>query len=79
MDSRFELIAGTTEGGKMKLKLSEASEKANESPPTKVIITDIEIPFMSMVMFMVEWALAAIPAIIILSLAIWLPLWLLRG
>jgi len=55
-------------------------EKINEeSPlPTKVIITDIEMPFMSMVMLMVEWALAAIPAIFILSLPVWIVFWLLR-
>ncbi len=32
----------------------------------KVIITDIHMPFMSMVAFMVKWAIAAIPAFIIL-------------
>lgn len=34
--------------------------------PIQVLITDIEMPFMSMVTFMVKWAVAAIPAIIIL-------------
>jgi len=32
-----------------------------------VVITDIRMPFTSMVIFMVKWAIAAIPAIIILS------------
>lgn len=32
----------------------------------EVTVTDIKIPFWSMVMSMVKWALAAIPAIIIL-------------
>lgn len=33
----------------------------------QVVITDIKMPFISMVVFMVKWAIAAIPAIIILS------------
>lgn len=33
---------------------------------TKVIITDVQMPFGSMVTFMVKWAFAAIPALIIL-------------
>ncbi|HSN41551.1 MAG TPA: hypothetical protein VLT92_15300 [Burkholderiales bacterium] len=32
----------------------------------EVTVTDIKIPFWSMVILMVKWALAAIPAIIIL-------------
>ena len=32
----------------------------------QVVVTDIRIPFWSMVVLMVKWALAAIPAIIIL-------------
>lgn len=34
---------------------------------TEVVITDIRMPFWSMIVFMVKWAIAAIPAIIILS------------
>jgi hypothetical protein len=34
----------------------------------KVIVTDINMPFGSMVTFMVKWALAAIPALIILAI-----------
>tara|TARA_R110002110_G_scaffold95455_1_gene246498 strand:- start:51520 stop:51708 length:189 start_codon:yes stop_codon:yes gene_type:complete len=33
----------------------------------EVVITDIRMPFWSMVTFMVKWAIAAIPAIIILA------------
>ena len=33
---------------------------------TEIVVTDIKIPFVSMVVLMVKWALAAIPAIIIL-------------
>lgn len=33
-----------------------------------VVVTDIDMPFGSMVVFMVKWALASIPAIIILTI-----------
>lgn len=39
-----------------------------QSNQTKVVISDIKMPFWSMVVFMVKWAIAAIPAIFILSL-----------
>jgi hypothetical protein len=32
----------------------------------EIVVTDIRIPFWSMVVLMVKWALAAIPAVIIL-------------
>ena len=39
----------------------------NETPPQQgVVVTDIRMPFWSMVVFMVKWAIAAIPAMIIL-------------
>ena len=38
------------------------------STGTEVTIVDVKMPFMSMVVFMVKGALAAIPAIIILSI-----------
>jgi len=34
----------------------------------KVVVTDINIPFRSMVVLMVKWAVATIPALIILIL-----------
>lgn len=34
----------------------------------EVVVTDIKIPFWSMVILMVKWAIAAIPAVIILML-----------
>jgi hypothetical protein len=36
--------------------------------PREVVITDVKMPFWSIVVLMVKWAIAAIPAIIILSL-----------
>ncbi|MFH1672951.1 MAG: hypothetical protein ABIF87_05950 [Pseudomonadota bacterium] len=35
---------------------------------SNVVVTDIKMPFSSMVIFMVKWAVASIPAIIILSI-----------
>ena len=32
----------------------------------EVVVTDVKIPFLSMVVLMVKWAIAAIPALIIL-------------
>ncbi|MBO8093655.1 MAG: hypothetical protein J7D60_10125 [Prosthecochloris sp.] len=32
----------------------------------EVVVTDIQMPFWSMVKFMIKWAIASIPAIIIL-------------
>jgi len=37
---------------------------ANEK--SEVVVTDVKIPFLSMVVLMVKWAVAAIPALIIL-------------
>ena len=37
-----------------------------ESKSTEVTVVDIKMPFWSMVTFMVKWAIAAIPPIIIL-------------
>ena len=34
----------------------------------EVVVTDIKMPFMSMVVFMIKWAIASIPAIIILMI-----------
>jgi len=32
----------------------------------EVVVTDVKIPFLSMVVLMVKWAVAAIPALIVL-------------
>jgi len=37
-----------------------------EANKTEVTVVDIRMPFWSMVVFMVKWAIASIPAIIIL-------------
>lgn len=43
----------------------QPSKNANTQ---RAVIVDIEMPFVSMVVFMVKWALASIPAFIILSI-----------
>ncbi len=43
-----------------------------------VVVTDVRMPFWSMVVFMVKWAVASIPAIIILG-ALWTAVWMLAG
>lgn len=35
---------------------------------SEVVVVDVQMPFMSMVTFMIKWAVAAIPAFIILAL-----------
>jgi len=35
--------------------------------PRNVVVTDIKMPFWSMVIFMVKWAIAAIPALLLLA------------
>jgi len=34
----------------------------------KVVITDIKMPFFSMVVFMIKWMLASIPAFIVIAI-----------
>lgn len=42
----------------------------SEVTNSHVVITDIKMPFLSMVVFMVKWAIAAIPALIILAILV---------
>ena len=39
----------------------------NSDEPSTVIVVDLQMPFFSIVILMVKWALASIPAIIILA------------
>lgn len=38
----------------------------DEPRPQEVVVTDVAMPFWSMVTFMVKWAIASIPAFLIL-------------
>jgi hypothetical protein len=40
----------------------------SSDPRNEVVVVNINMPFWSMVRFMVKWAIAAIPAIIILAI-----------
>lgn len=40
---------------------------AQLEPGARVIVTDVDMPFGSMVQFMVKWAIATIPALFLLS------------
>lgn len=40
----------------------------NDEEAKKVIVVDLQMPFFSIVVLMVKWALASIPAIIILAI-----------
>jgi uncharacterized membrane protein YvbJ len=48
---------------------AQATAPAAPAPtaPVRVVVTDVEIPFMSMVSLLVTWALAAIPAAAIVA------------
>lgn len=59
---RYNLKEGTTKGGSPS---APSSETLNAST-NRVTVTDVQMPFGSMVVFMVKWAIASIPAIIIL-------------
>ena len=37
-----------------------------DAQKAEVVVVDVKMPFLSMVAFMVKWAIAAIPAILIL-------------
>jgi hypothetical protein len=40
----------------------------NNESDKRVVVTDIRMPFLSMMVFMIKWVIASIPAFIILSI-----------
>lgn len=40
----------------------------SDADRSEVVVVDVQMPFMSMVTFMVKWTLASIPALIILAI-----------
>ena len=44
------------------------SKARRESGDQNVVVTDVRMPFVSMVVLMVKWAIASIPALIILTI-----------
>ena len=57
-------VNSKTGGAQMQL------QRANSISGNSVVIGDIKMPFLSMVTFMVKWALAAIPAMIIIAVIV---------
>ncbi len=49
------------------MSVVEGREMSEENNKQEVTVVDIKMPFMSMVVFMVKFAIASIPAFIILS------------
>ncbi len=37
------------------------------APTTRVVVTDVDVPFWSMVALMIKWAFASIPALIVVG------------
>jgi hypothetical protein len=54
--------------GEEALRTNKEGLDMNQPENQKVHIVDLEMPFMSMVRFMVKWAIAAIPALLILAI-----------
>ena len=49
------------------IKIEEKDERQSRHKGTQTVkISDIDIPFTSMIIFMVKWAIASIPALLIL-------------
>mgnify|MGYP006118641153 CR=1 FL=1 len=58
-------------GGPLPAQSATSGARDNKSNSIKVVVTDIQMPFESMVIFMVKWAFASIPAMIILGV-VWM-------
>jgi hypothetical protein len=55
---------------KYQRRLQEIAAQPASQKPQEVVVVDFRMPFMAMVWFMVKWAFAAIPALIIVFLAV---------
>jgi hypothetical protein len=49
------------------------------SPAARVVVVDFDMPFWSMVRLMLKWAIASIPAAIVLTVALWGASYLVQG
>lgn len=58
--SQFQLIGG-------RYRHPDSIKGGVPVEKTEVVVVDVKMPFMSMVVFMVKWVVAAIPAFIILA------------
>ena len=63
-DARRALLAEL----QRRLVLRQTAPQAQHSGPQQVMVVDVEMRFASMVLFMLKWSIAAIPAMFILAL-----------
>lgn len=47
-------------------KSQPRTSSSKEATTNRIVVTDVQVPISSMVVFMVKWAIASIPALIIL-------------
>lgn len=64
----FGGVIKAVEDGRRARDAKPAPVKAAYTPPATVAVVDLQMPFWSMVWFMVKWVIASIPALIILAL-----------
>lgn len=69
LKSRLENAAEAVADGRRDRE-AIASMKTKKREQQMVIVTDIDMPFMSMMSFMIKWMLASIPAVIILMIVL---------
>lgn len=71
--SAWNTVAESVKEGRQQRAAEEAAAARRRDPATAqaVVIVDFNMSFGSMVMFMVKWAIAAIPAALILFLLFW--------
>ncbi|MFI8479640.1 hypothetical protein ACIGCM_03625 [Pseudomonas sp. NPDC078700] len=71
--SAWNTVTESVKEGRQRRAADEADVARRRDPATAqaVVIVDFNMSFWSMVMFMVKWAIAAIPAALILLLLFW--------
>lgn len=67
-DSSSKELKKDISAKELKIDNTNLSSKNSFDTNQKVIVTDIKMPFLSMVIFMVKWVIASIPAFIILTI-----------
>lgn len=53
-------------------EVSALEDREDRSGPREVVVADVKMSFGNMVAFMVKWALASIPAALILGFVFWM-------
>ena len=70
LKSKLENAAEAVADGRRNREAIE-TEKTKKRERQMVIVADIDMPFMSMVSFMIKWGIAAIPAMAVLFILYW--------